>query len=482
MALSFTDAQLRELTGQVVNSATKIQALNDEKVSIAKIKTDYKDLDDQEAIFTNHWVNSINRFHNELLYINSTQKTAYQVSSIEPSAQLLPTSIHFPTGYPNFKPKLDASNTGLPITTSTNPNEDINLDKCIEWSNRIKNGFTGSNISGTGIYTAGAIAITIGSPVGTIAVGSDIVAFKNNAAIWGKVTGFTSTTTGGPPSADPLVTTQQITINVLNTYGSLSGVVDWALFHVGFTDATRTSTSVNGFLLLCKESVDIYKNNIKQYINSQLTELNANDSKADKSEIDTAKNTNNTAIANFDSWFTKPLQTRFSDTNLALLTTYLNSRKSYLPTRVSQINTSLGSVNQVANGDFSGSGRYLDLFNSVMLRVHKATGHLRNFYQQNLIGQSIDERIYVATTQANRDKDLVTVKLFKEEPTNTQMVELVDVSKLSVNDSIAIMDNEYVTINRYTVVEIIQPNKVKLSDVVPTSYKLEFQVRLVKMT
>lgn len=480
MALTFTDSQIRELTGQIINSDLKIAALQEEKVKVAKIKADYLSLDNQEKVFTDHWMNCIAKFHAELKHINSTSKTNYVGQTvIVSSAKLEPASLHFPTGYLNFKPKLDPSNTGLPSTVVTDPNEIVDVGYCLDWTNRIVNGFTGQNISGTGTYTAGQIVIT-GTIVGTPTTGAYITAYNSGAGIWGTIASFSSVTTGVLPN--PVVTTQTIVINVLNTYGSLSGTVSWDLSKSGYSEAVRISNSTDGFLLLCKNMIDTYKTNVKTHVSGENTELNANDSKEDKAQIDAAKNNNTAFISNLDNWSANTGQLRFNNANLNLLNGYLNARSSYLPTRVTQITTSLGSISQVANGDFTGSGRYFDLFNSIMLRIHKTTGHLRNYYQQGLLGQNTDEKIYIATTQANRDKSLATVRLLIQEPTNTTIIELKDVSNLSVNDSVNIMDNAYAVVNKYTITEIILPNKVKLSDVVPSAYKMDSQVRLVKMT
>lgn len=480
MALVFTDNQLRELTGQIANSKAKLDGLNEEKANIAKIKDDYKSLDEQEKVFTDHWINSIQRFHNELKLLNGTQKTTYSGSSVDPSAKLEVNSLHFPTGYVNFKPKLDQSNIGLPQSVFSGDKETTELSRCLEWSNRIKSGFTGSNLNGTGTYSGTSLTLS-GTSVGPIPVGSYIAIYTNTSlAVWGTVESYNSTSVGTPP--DPVVTTEQLTINVIRSYGVLAGTVNWMLSHAGFSEANRVAASTNGYLLLCRDTIDFFKNSSKQFVNDETAELNANDSKPDKTDIDSAKSSNNTFVSNLDNWSSKPTLTRFNDTNLASLNSYLNDRTAYIPTRISKIEASLGNINQQSNGDFSGSGRYLDLFNSIMLRTHKTTGHLRNYYQQGMLGQNIDERISMAVTQTDRDKDLVIVKLFKEEPTNTPTVELVDISNINLNDDVAIMDNEYTTINRYKVLEVIQPNKLVLSDVVPTTYKLEFQVRLVKMT
>lgn len=478
MALVFTDNQLRELTGQVANSDATIKALNEQKVLLQKNKNDYKDLDDQEKVFTEHWINIINKFHNELKYINSTQKTSYQQSAVDSSAKLETTSLHFPTGYPNFKPKLDNSNIGLPETILSEANETSDIAKCLEWIDRIVNGFMGLPNSGTGTYAGGSITIT-GSPAGTIPSGVPIVAYSNNAAIWGIVGSFTSTIVGTPLNT---TTVEALTITIVESYGVLNGSINWMLSRSGFPESTRIGTSSDGFLLLCKDAIDRYKNSTNQFVLNQNIELNANDSKVDKSTIDSSKSQNTTFTSNLSNWSNYPSQTRFNTANLTSLSGYLNNRQAYLPNRINAINTSLGNVTQSANGDFTGSGIYLDLFNSIMLRTHKITGYLRNYYQQGLLEQSTNEKIYVATTQADRNNGLAIVKLFSSEPTNTQIVELKDISKLSTGDAIAVMDNKYSIINRYTITELIQPNKVKLSDVVPTNYKMEFQVRLVKMT
>lgn len=477
MALSFTDSQIRELTGQVLNSGTKLKNIQNNANKIAKIKQDYQDLDNQEAVFTNSFHNIVSRFHNELKIINSVSRTTYDLANIDPSAKLAAGNQHFPDSWEEFKPLVIQSNNGLPENNIGNPNEIYNVGKINYWINKILNGFSTPSTGYSATFSAGSITFTGTGTHPSPSVGSELFITQAPNFLFGTVQSVNSITTGVPPAIPTTTTT--IVVTTIDSVNEVSGAVSVFLGYSGFSQAVRISNSTDPFLTFCKQMIDKYSNDSKTNSTDENSELNSNDSNPDKSQIQNAISQNNQHISNINGWSSIAGQNRFNDTNLTNLTNFSNSRNTYLNGRVTEILNSLGNVAQ-DHDNITGSGRYLDLYNSISMRIHKTVGHLRNYYQQGLLAKNSNEMIYATQTQSNRDKELYTVKLLENDPDGTNTIYLKDISNLAVNDNIMIMENKYSTVLKCKIVSVQQPNKVELSDSVSSNYKLENQARLVK--
>jgi hypothetical protein len=481
MAIIFTDAQLRELTGQLINADDKIAGIQKAGEAANKLKQDYKDLDDQEKIYFDNWVNIIDQFHTELKLLNSSQRTLYNSANVDPSARLSPGNVHF-TDWAGYKPKIISSNNGNPVSTYSGHYEIDRINRIVEWTGKIKTGFTGAAVSGTGTSYSSAGSFQVGSAV-TAVSGQPIVLFQANAAVYGICTGSSTVSNPGPPPTSSTT----ITLNVLETYGTLSGSFSFAQNSSGFTNAVRITTNNDGFLLMCKQILTDTSNNLLAVVNQELSALNSNDSKADSNQINSAKTTTESFKATVNNWINlvdvpTSNQLKFGDTQINAYNTSLISRRdTYIPSRVLQITNSLGSVSQPNTQDVTGNGRYHDLFISLNIRIHKISGHLRNFYQMDLAVVASQEQASVKLSEATRNKDYAIVKLFVEEPTGTSRILVKDVSRLAIGNAVKIMDNAVEGVLDFTIIDIQAPNIVILSNVVPPKYTLSNQARLVRI-
>jgi hypothetical protein len=480
MALNFTEAQLREMTGRLINADDAIKAQNEQGNKAAKNKQDYKDLDDQEKVYFDNWLSIVEHFQEELKLLNGSQRTLYPVSAVDPSAKLSPGNPHF-TNWAGYKPKALDSNNGNPIVTYTGKYESERITRLLEWIGYIINGFTGPAVSGTGTnYVAGSFQV---DGAATLPTGIPILLYQANAAVWGICTGSASTTIpANPPSVPVAITTTAVTLTVLETLGTLSGSFSYTFSRSGFNNATRLSSSNDGFLLLCKQILLSASNDLLAVLTSELTHINANDSKSDASTITAAKNATTSFKTSVQNWVNLVGETRYGDSNILPYQTLLTNRKNtYIPARVAEIIASLGVVTQTPDGNFTGNGRYNDLFNSLVFRIHKITGHLRNYYHQDLAVVAAQEQAGVRTAELTRDKDFALVKVLTQEPDNTNKIVVKDLTKLAVGDAVKVMDNVRTGILDYTIAEIVQPNTLVLSDVVPATYTVANQARLVKL-
>lgn len=490
MALNFTEAQLRELTGKLLNAPNDLKNIEGKKNAAAQIQQDYKDLDDSEIVYFDNWMNIIKNFHDELKYISSEQRSVYPTSLVDPSARLSPNNYHFPETWQPFKPLIHPSNNGNPLSTYTGDYEEDKLGDFIEWADIIKNGIQGPNDDGTGTnfnYSTGTFTLTGSTGSQSLPVGNKILLSDSNAVVYGEILSSNSDVDNNGPNP---VYTNTVTINIEEFRNVLPSTFSYDLNVSGFTDAQRTNEIYNNsFLELIKEVLLDIADKIKTVINQEIASIDANDSKLGRSELDQAKIEGQELISQLQDWIDLPdnlidsSEIRFGDVYLDQIVSLVQQRKNvFVPRRVGEIKANLGSVNQnSSDGTYTGDGIYLKLFDSLTLRLHKLTGNLRNYYHRGLAIAAAEEQAESKILESGRDSDFAIVKAFATEPDNTQKIELESISKLSVGDSVKVMDNKVTGVLDFTIEEIIEPRTIVLSDTVPVSYTIDQQARLVKL-
>lgn len=474
MAITFTDEQLRELSGQIVNSDTTVAAFNGQAEKAQKIKDDYLSNDEQESVYTTEFHSIVDKFHTELKLLNAEQRSIYDLGQIDPAARQI-SSPHWPSGYVGFIPKLLDSNNGNPKSTFSGDYETLIDPKLVAWIDRITSGFSGTNVIGTG----NGFSINTFTTSTAVTIGTNIAVFLNGNGVYGTVSNVTSTTTGTPPATS---TTYTVTINVIDRIGTITGSVGFRTGSSGYNEATRTSSSTDGFLLLCKSFIDDFTNRVKSLVQQEKTALSGNGSKPDKSTIDAAVSHCDDTLAVIDSFQSALGQFRFNNSNLTSLRSNVQNRiDTIVPNRIVEIGTSLGSVSQDSEGSTTGDGVYKSLFDSITYRVHKISGTLTNYYRQGTMVKAAQEQAALKTSMTNRDKEIGIVRLLTEAPTDIDSIKLDDISDLLVGDTIKIMDNNETTVRDYNIVSITPPYTLLLDEVVPASYTLEAQVRILKL-
>lgn len=482
MAITFTDAQLREMTGQLINSDEIIKGYQNAGRAATDRKNDYLDLDDQEKVYFDNWLNIIEQFHTELKLLNAEQRTTYNGSDVDPSARLSGGNKHF-SDWGGYKPKVIPANNGNPVSTYTGNFELDRAIRIIDWVGKIKTGFAGPSVSGTGTgYSSGSFQVT--GSVSAVA-GQAIVLYKAGAAVYGICTGHTTTENPGPPPTSNTV----ITLNVLETYGNLTGSFSYTQNHNGFVNTVRLSTNNDGFLEMCKQILMNTSNEYVSVLDQMLVALEENDSKEglDPSQITAAKTATTTMKEQILSWVNlvdapTSNQLRFGDANINPYNSLVVDRRdNYIPERVQQIKSSLGEVVQPDTSTVTGNGRYNDLYTSLNIRIHKISGYLRNYYQMDLATVASQEQAGVKIAEATRNKNFAIVKVLVENPVGTKSIKIKDFGGLSVGDSVKVMDNVVTGVLDFTIQELIPPTTVVLSDVVPPKYTLGAQARLVKV-
>jgi hypothetical protein len=220
------------------------------------------------------------------------------------------------------------------------------------------------------------------------------------------------------------------------------------------------------------------------YLTPQQSALTANDAQApDAAEISSALVDVNGMISDITTWSALPVYgvgtSRFCDAQLPLIQNGITNRTSQIPARAAQIITRLGSVSQAGDGSFTGTGQYHNFFTNVNIRVNKANGTLRNYYQMDLIIATFDQSIANITAQAARDSSTFTIKEFSANGNGTTTVSLTDTSGLVLLDSMKITSNTQPVID--VIIQGIFGLNVTLDVAIPSTYTQSDKARLVKV-
>lgn len=171
--------------------------------------------------------------------------------------------------------------------------------------------------------------------------------------------------------------------------------------------------------------------------------------------------------------------TKLHSAQLSVLTSVLAARNTFLTTRVSQLNTNLGSISQnITTGDYTGSGFYKQRFDYLNLRLNIMTGSLTALVsdQQSITAQTQIQSNLV--DQKNIYMTIVPTTKLAASGNGTAIISLVDASFYSPGDSVFIVSDTQDELVR--AIKSINGKSVQLNDVVPTKYTTLDNVRFYK--
>jgi len=488
MALNFTDEQIKELSGQVLQGPDIIAQADKQIAQVNEQKQDFLELDEQNTVFTDHMINIVDQFHKELKELDGTVKTLYDEVNIDPAARLDPANLHFPQpDWVYFYPKVLDSNTGLPTEVTLDQIEpeaiDINQDRV----DLLLNGFTDGAISAAsdGVVTGGNIPYD--SDPG-FSIGDRIVLLAGGGvtgASYGVVTG---TTVIPPPTPPPILPGGFVVqYDVEFSSGTLPTGTSVSNFHSGFTNIQRENPTVNLYQIFRQDEVDSKTLDWKNIVTVIQGILDANDSTEDKTELDAERDGVANTLDIIDTWQGQPIigvgTGRYGDTQIDLLIDEMLARETRIPTRITEINDSLGVLTQDLGDQakFSGSGRYHDYFRDLNARIHANDGTLRNYYGTETLIQFTEQTKDNVVAEIGRTSDVLQIKLLREDPDGTNTVSMENVSDLVVGQEVKFMDNQKPVLN-YTISSIIsEERKLILDGALPTNYKITQQARIVRV-
>lgn len=246
-------------------------------------------------------------------------------------------------------------------------------------------------------------------------------------------------------------------------------------------------------------------NNLITFLNTEVASIVTNDSNT------TRQSQNNTAIANINSTFLPALNTwlgypdfnpvpgsvdtyaEFYSYNAALLaptklhsaqltalTNALNSRLSFITTRLSQLGTNLGSITQdVNNGAITASsGLYGLRYSFLVLRLGALDGSLTQLAGLTVTKNAQESIIESTKTNTATYQTIVPTSAFKADANGTAVIHLLSTDAFSPGDTVFISAEEQPELQR--AIKSINNGAVTLNDLVPAKYRASELARMYK--
>ena len=478
MALNFTDEQIRELTGRVLASPQLIASAILDRAKAVQLKQDWQDLDDANEVYTNHFQNIIDRYHQELKYLNGQIRTNYDLNNIQTAGELAANNVHFPAApaftWVGMEPMKVDSNVGLPIGTLVET-ETFLIGEVTTALDLMKNGFNdGANSDTTATaFVVGVIEVTNGG----FALNDRVLFVDGSDYLLGEIIALDPT-----PPAVGLQGLQILEISSSNGFGGIGVGATADDNHPGFNNTQRETLVGDAYLDGLKAIVDTNVGNWETGLLDEQDALNNNDPfPPEDAEVTVALADVVLAIADINTWQAAPVTGagtgRFGDTVLTPLESRITTRLTELAPRAAEIIAALGTLTQAGDGSFSGAGQYFTFFANLNLRINKAGGTLRNFYQSDLIIKIFDQTIFNLQTQANRDAQVFDIRKFTADGDGTLVISVDDASGLVGGEAGKVMSDTQPVID--IIVQSVLGNDITLDVTISTDYTVSEQARLV---
>lgn len=479
MGLVFSDDQLRSVSGEVLAIPALLLSLADQKAKAIQGKADTQAKDNGNHAFFDFFRTTISQYHEELKNKDGNSRTNYLFQTLDDGAAQRPGNLHYPTSpiWAQMKPKLHDSNNGNPITPFS-PFEIAQHPLITAQIALLKTGFTDGATDDT-LTTAYVMGMDVEVDTGPFVAGQRVVIDDAGQSLLAEVV------TVKPPSTTGFA---DLELNVLSNPSVVLGIgARIRNFHPGFTDNEREAVSVPyapEVLTYWEGLLDGYITTWETTLDAQLVPLGMLDAGgAENTQRDAETTSVNDAKSAIDTWQAAPATGagvgRYGDTALAPLEAQVTARTAAGPARVIEITTALGSVSQMPNGDFSGTGHYFSLFKWVDIRAAKSGGTLFSFYNFDLIVTFIDAKIVTATNQKAEYDAKMVVKKLTEDPDGTTFIQVDDATGLSISDAVKILDDSMLAILSTTIVGI-SGLTIELADTV-SGFLVDQRARLVKL-
>lgn len=506
--ISFTDQQILDMSSEYVN----YQALRDNLVASlagSQLVVDtFLEIDVGNKQFTDFYRSVCDNYNIELGYYNEDSRTSLTAESqIDEGGQR--TELFYPASPPNvwakLPPKMQDSNNANPRSAHVGPYEQPFM---IDVEDAIYNILNGSpDLGSTTVETtySGGATIRV-DDVSAIPLNSVIFAFDGSEYLVAEVISITQDPgfcTGETPSGSGvdeatclanggtwnLPPEGELGINVIDySGGSITAGSTVSTEVLPFTNAERTETVVMTPIRLAVLS--IYKSAIDNtvtaleswYDTNSIPNLNTslNDIKNKTATQDQIAKVNaiKTAIDTWQSFPSDTLSSRFNDTNLANISSAIDTRQTEIPLRVTELNDILGSVAQNPDGTYTGSGHYYDFFDWLNKRINAATGSLAKYYGSSFSLIAIQQQIDNLDSNRVEQESYLRIEAFLANMPNTTTIPVADETGFSALDAVKICANDKPIIN--TTIVSVSAGQIVVADNIPTDYNLSSQGRIVK--
>ena len=505
MALSFTDSQVKTISGDILDLPLKIDfpldpvtntggtGLVQQKDNVLVAKDALYVTDQQNKLFSDHWKNSIDSYHAEYEILSLNKRTNYNPTDLENGGQSLPP--HYTPSHPELVPIVIDSNNGNPISPSAiTENETPKLDRMDSKINVYLNGLGGvlddfldaSWVNGSPVNVLNGTAFTAGETV---------IVVQGVNAMLATISGSGSCTGETPAGSGINQATCIANGGTWSNSVSLIPITAPKVFTIGakiqnyspaFTDAQRgrqTALTVEetAIMELLESEIDLKILEVHDFIAPIVTIVTNNE---DNNATRKTNNQNylgalNNIVSSYDTWDLELLNSKYTDAKLLPIQSLMNSLRTLNPNRSNEIVTMLGSVTDNGGGNITGNGAYFDLWKFIVIRISKSGGTLYSWYSMGLAVTHFDTKIANANSQLNEYSNIFIVKKITADVLlGTSEVIVENILDLSQNDSIKIFDNNTPVFN--TSISSITGNTITLSQSVPSEMLVGNKARIVK--
>lgn len=244
-------------------------------------------------------------------------------------------------------------------------------------------------------------------------------------------------------------------------------------------------------------------NDFKAFLQATLVLIVTSDSNATRQSQNNAAIADiNNAISVIDSWLALPTfdtnhgqvtcvgfysynvnllnPTKFRAGELSILKNEVSARTAFIPTRISQLNSALGSISQNSDGSISSSsGTYGVRFSAINLRLNLMNGSLRRLEGMKLGIKAQDESIALNNDAQDTYSSLMTASAFRAPALGGPAIHVKDGSGFSIGDSVYVISDSQLEISA-TILDKTGDMLV-LSKDIPAKYRQNENARVYKV-
>lgn len=457
-------------------SVAKTELGNDKK-SLPSIQGQ---IDEKQAQVTRQYIpyNNSNTervipYQLERRWLDGTTYVDITQAQINEAAERTTTSIFYPSTWTKSNAKLTDNGNGNPTSSSPN-HESILLNGTvieqglISQVNLLRNGQSSGVASHvlTADYVPGDPTIDIDT--GTQTVGKYLYISGSGTSALVYVTDAVGTTITITEVIAPAVT--------IVTGGSVVEAIP------GFNNTERqnlTSASYQRILTELTNRIKAAAALWKTALDNQYSQLSINiDNPA---QIATAKTNVSNAQTAYNTWFALSdtgASGKFVDTSLDDFTAAYNAKNATIAGRISQIVTALGSVSQDSEGNYSGSGQFLQRFKCMNYLVNSANGAQFQLFSLQGAKKTFENKVANNTDKLATYSNLVRFSSFTADSTGSNSIAIDNVSQFSISDSILLTGNDLPSIG--ATITNISGSTVQLSINIPVEYNKAAKAGIIK--
>jgi hypothetical protein len=451
--------------------------MTDDKAALPNIQEQITKKEEQQARlyvpYNNANVERVIPYQVERRWLDGTTYTDITQQQIDDAAARTPTNIFFPTSWTKGNAMLTANGNGNPTSSSTNSenfvlNTTVANQGLISQINLLRNGQSSgvtSHLLNTA-YSPGATSIDI--DIGTQTVGKFLYISGSGTSALVLVTSASGTTIGISEIIAPAST---IAIN-----GTVVENIP------GFTNTERqnlTSVSYQRILTELTNRIISSAGLWNTALGNQLAQLNINIDSA--TQVNTAKTNVSNAQTAYSTWSALSntgVSGKFVDTSLNNLATAYNLRNSDIPTRVTQITTALGAVTQDSEGNYSGSGIYLQRFKCLNFLINTANGAQYQVFGLKSAKTNFEQKVANNADKLATFSNLVRYGAFLEDSKVTNSIKIDSVAQFSISDSLLLTGNDLPAIQ--ATITGISGSTITLDKVIPKEYTKAAKAGVIK--